>query len=303
MLRRLGQTAVALAMVVTAVSAAPPQRGQASLAPCRAVEPLAALPGVFEASGLTVSRAAPGRLWTHNDSPPAVLFAVDESGRVTSRVRLTGAALEDWEAIAAGPCPAGTCLYLGDIGDNNASRPRIAIYRVPDVRGTPPETIALTDVFYATYPDGAQDAETLLVTADGSLVIVTKGDSGPVAMYRFPRELKPGATHRLERVGAARNTGRVTAAQRVTDGSISPDGALVALRTNTQLTFHNAMDFFSGNWEPTARVDLRSLREPQGEGVALGAGGVVYLAGEGTARSRGGTFVRLECDESSARTK
>ena len=43
----------------------------------------------------------------------------------------------------------------------------------------------VTDVFHATFPDGAHDAEALLLAPDGRLHVVTKGDTGVVALYRF----------------------------------------------------------------------------------------------------------------------
>jgi hypothetical protein len=42
-------------------------------------------------------------------------------------------------------------------------------------------------------------------------------------------------------------------------------------------------------------VDLKPLKEPQGEGVALG-NGTIFLAGEGGGRA--GTFARFACDPS-----
>ena len=62
-------------------------------------------------------------------------------------------------------------------------------------------------VVRASYPDGAHDAEALLAAPDGTLYIVTKGDTGHVALYRFPPELRNGTTLRLERVGAPLSKG------------------------------------------------------------------------------------------------
>ncbi len=95
----------------------------------------AAIPELKEASGLAVSRSVAGGLWAHNDSGKPILFALDARGSVTGRLPLTGVKLEDWEAIAIGPCPSGSCLYAGDIGDNNAQRARITIYRVEEPSG------------------------------------------------------------------------------------------------------------------------------------------------------------------------
>ena len=63
-----------------------------------------------EASGLAASRRTPGLLWSHNDSGEPVVFALNATGAVKDRVRVTGAQVEDWEAIAVGSCPQGSCL-------------------------------------------------------------------------------------------------------------------------------------------------------------------------------------------------
>ena len=91
---------------------------QHDAAQCRPTGPLVQVPGLSEASGLALSRRVPGRLWTHNDSGEPVVVALDARGSVTGRIRLMGAAVEDWEAIAVGPCGTGSCLHVGDIGDN-----------------------------------------------------------------------------------------------------------------------------------------------------------------------------------------
>src|SRR5687768_720191 len=108
---------------------------QSDAAACRPAGPLAQIPGLSEASGLAASRRAPGRLWTHNDSGEPVVVVLDARGAVTGRVRLAGAAVQDWEAIAVGPCGTGSCLHVGDIGDNEAKRKRITIYRLPEPEG------------------------------------------------------------------------------------------------------------------------------------------------------------------------
>jgi hypothetical protein len=258
---------------------------------CKPAGSVTGLPDLREASGLAVSRRVPGRLWAHNDSGKPVLFALDARGSVTGRVEITGATLEDWEAIAVGPCAGGSCLYVGDIGDNSGRRASITVYRAPEP-GATDTSIAVKDALRATYPDGAHDAETLLVTPDGGIFIVTKGDAGPVALYRFPRALRSGATHVLEAVGKPREAAD---RQRITDGAVSPNGEWVILRSGRQLTFHRTSELVAGNWRVAATVDLEPLGEAQGEGVAMAADNTVYLIGEAGGHSRGGTFARLTC--------
>jgi hypothetical protein len=210
---------------------------------------------------------------------------------ITGQVRVTGAKVEDWEAIAVGPCGSGSCVYVGDIGDNDAERKRITIYRVPE-----PEqasgTAAVSDALHATYPDGAHDAETLFF-AGGRLYVVTKGETGPVAMYRFPDVLRGGTSMQLERVGGTQS--KRGGDSWITDGTVSPDGEWVVLRSRSSLTFYRASELLAGNWRAVSTVELGSLKEPQGEGVEFGSDGAVYLAGEGGGKGRAGTFARFAC--------
>ena len=68
----------------------------------------------------------PGTLWTHNDSGDAPrVFALDRRGRLLREVAVSGAEAVDWEDIAI----RGRTLYVGDIGDNLAQRPNVAVYR------------------------------------------------------------------------------------------------------------------------------------------------------------------------------
>jgi len=285
---------VTFALMTTIIPARGWPRSQVSPAECKARGSLMQLADLPEASGLVASRATPGRLWVHNDSGKPEVFAIGAQGTLAGRVVLEGATLVDWEAMASAPCGKGMCLYIGDIGDNNAKRKEIIVYRVPEPAAAG-GSAQVDGVFRASYPDGAHDAEALLAAPDGALYIVTKGDTGHVALYRFPRGMSEGTTMRLERVGEPLWNGQPASDARITDGAISPDGAWIVLRTNTALIFYRASDFLNGNFRESGRVDLKPLGEPQGEAVAFGASSTVYLAGEGGGKSQPGTFAVLSC--------
>jgi hypothetical protein len=57
--------------------------------------------------------------------------------------------------------------------------------------------------------------------------------------------------------------------------------------------FYGTADLFSSSPRERFRADIRFLSEPQGEGVAIGGAGDVFLMGEGG--KAGGTFARLSC--------
>jgi hypothetical protein len=288
--RCVAATCAVFAATVTAAWTAPPL----DPAMCKPSGALMRLAGLPEASGLATSRGMAGRLWAHNDSGKPELIAFDSKGNVTGHVAIAGAHVEDWEAMAAGPCGGGSCLYIGDIGDNDAERREIVIYRIaePAKAGG---TAQVDAVIRASYPDGAHDAETLLASPDGHLYVVTKGDTGPVALYRVPRGAGGAGTVRLERVGEPLSKGTPAADARITDGAISADGEWVALRTHATLIFYRAAAFLKGDFKETRRVDLKSLGEPQGEAIAFGPANTLFVAGEGGSKSQPGTLGVITC--------
>ncbi len=262
---------------------------------CRVAGPPTPLPdAVHEASGVALGRRDAGVLWTHGDGGEPRLLAVSLDGTVRGTVSVAGASARDWEDIAAGPCAAGSCLYVGDIGDNDASRPRITVYRVPE-----PEpaagTSAPAEALHATYPDGPHDAEALFVDRGGRIYVVTKGETGPVAVYRFPDSPRAGSVSRLERV-AVLSAGEVGRDERITGADVSADGRWVALRTLRTVAFHpfDALTTGAGGGG-AARFDVSAAGEAQGEGIALGPDGVVYLASEGGRKKDPATLVRVTC--------
>ena len=258
-------------------------------ATCKPAGSLMRLTGLSEASGLVVSRATPGRLWSHNDSGKPEIVAFDAKGNVTGHLSISGARVEDWEAMATAPCGSGSCLYVADIGDNDAKRHEITIYGVPEPAKAG-GSAQVDAVMRASYPDGAHDAEALLASPDGTLFVVTKGDTGQVALYRVPREARGGEAMRLERVGAAAVKG-ITGCERPhhrwRDFSRRRAGSCCA-RWHADLL--SAADFLKGNFRELQRVDLTSLGEPQGEGVAFGPSNTVYVAGEGGGKTQPGTL-------------
>lgn len=292
---RMRHTALAFAvLIITACSETPSINSRVNDI-CRIDGSIALLAPLPEASGVTASVRQPHRFWTHNDSGQPVLFNLDERGAVRGRVELAGVTVTDWEAVAAGACPSGSCLYVADIGDNNATRDHITLYRLPEP-GDSDATAAAVESFDATYPDGAHDAETLLVTRDGGVYVVTKGSTGPVALYKFPMELPVnGTVARLERVGEPHTAGKVDKDEQITDGGVSSDGTRIVLRTHDTLFFFQTQQLLGGNWTVAQTSDLTPLGEAQGEGVAFGGDNALYVTGEGGGESHPGTFARLQC--------
>jgi hypothetical protein len=222
-----------------------------------------------ELSGLVASRRQDGVLWAIEDSGnPADLIALREDGTKLGRFTVSGAENVDWEDVAL----AGSDLYVADIGDNAEQRSEVVVYRVPEPDAAtgggptaPPARIALA------YPDGAHDAEALLVDPrTRELVVVTKDLAGVGRIYAAPAE---GGALRLV---AGRDFGLGGA---VTAGSVSPDGRTVAVRTYTGV-FAWTRKRGERLTRTLRRAPCRSrtgLDEGQGEALALLRGGRSFL--------------------------
>jgi hypothetical protein len=227
-----------------------------------------------ELSGLVLSRSQRGVLWTHNDSGdrPRV-FAVAPSGRLLAEVAIAGADAVDWEDIAIGPAPGGgDALYIADTGDNAEERADVTVYRVPEPRL--PATSAPATRLTLRYPDGAHDAEALLVDRTGTLTIVTKSFDGDARVY-VAAAPAAGATTVLRRRGRL----DLGVGGAVTAGDLSADGRTIVLRTYdrafvwTRRAGESVAAALRGR-RCSARNDL--FAEGQGEAIALTAGASAF---------------------------
>jgi hypothetical protein len=285
-------------MTLLAALAVLPVAAAAQKNMCSVTSKGVAMRGLPEASGLAMSRLTPGRLWSHNDGGEPWLVALSSNGAQQARVRITGVKVQDWEALAIGKCPQGNCLYVGDIGDNSGNRPHVTIYRVPEPDGNATQT-AQAQALRASYPDGPQDAEAMFVLPNGSLFVVTKGENGPVRLYRVPPEFGKETTVQMQRIAtvmeATEKKGAVATPSKITDASASADGKWVALRSRASLALYEASELVAGKVRPVLRYQLSDAQEEQGEGVTFAENGALWLASEGGGKSRPGTLARLEC--------
>jgi hypothetical protein len=189
-------------------------------------------PEATELSGLALSASQPGVLWAHNDSGDRPrLFALRTDGSLIASLDVPGAEATDWEDLATGP---GGDLLAADIGDNDAQRATVDVYRIPEPRlAAGPAATAPATRLRLTYPDGAHDAETLLADRrTGELVIVTKALSGRSGVYaaRVPARGAP-ASATLRHAGEL----ELGLGGLATAGDVSADGRTVAVRTYTTL--------------------------------------------------------------------
>ncbi len=215
---------------------------------------------VVESSGL-VDRGS--RLFTINDSRDGpYVYGVDPvTCDTVSRTTYSSGGVEDVEAIA--PAAHGT-VWVGDIGDNQAGRADISVYRVrPADSG---DVTVSGQRFRLTYPDGPHDAETLLVQPRSQRIFVVSKSVFGGRVYVAPRTLHADRENRLRTFAAVDGL--------VTDGTFFPDGRHVLLRTYGTASVYTFPDF-----RLVGTVRLPEQR--QGEGISIGPGGRVLLSSEG----------------------
>jgi len=196
-------------------------------------------PALTEISGIHAGVRNPKIWWVHNDSgDTARVFALDATGAVRGIYSFEATPAIDWEdiAVVAGATPGSGTIYAADIGDNARNRAEVQVYRVaePAVALSGPALVtalAGVETLHLTYPDGAHDAEALILDpVFGDLVIVAKSfTGGAVNVYRAPANLASGSTTALTKVGQiALGPGLANA---VTAADVTSDGRAVALRT------------------------------------------------------------------------
>lgn len=256
-------------------------------------------PELDESSGLAASRAHPGVLWTIEDSgTSSALFATDTLGRDLGRWEVARIDNFDWEALSRGPCPGGTCLYIGDVGDNAGRRSHVTVYRIrePDpavhtryLRGA--ESLSVR------YPDGHHDVEALIVTPKQDLLLISKGQNGGPQVFRVPasawRLKQPAMAEALGPLPLPTSGGLVG---RVTDAALSPDGRRVVVRTYVDLYFFELTG--EGRLAPTKPPIACGIfgLEIQGEGVDWLDAHRLALSGERAFGIAGGISI-VECPD------
>jgi hypothetical protein len=247
---------------------------------------------IRESSGVARSRAVPGVLYTINDSGnPPVVFAFDSSGHFRGRWLMPVARNRDWEALATGPCPWVSCLYIGDIGDNREREATVTVLRVREPVTRRPLEAATggvgleMDSLVLRYADGPHDAEAMWIDDSGGVFIVTKGRTGGAKLFHAPpdgfRSGQPVTATLVQElpIPDVGHWGRG-----VTDAALAPDRRLVAIRTYTEVYVFPVLP--SGRLgQPLGRCSLAGL-EPQGEGVEWLEDGRLVLTSE---RGLGGT--------------
>lgn len=226
-----------------------------------------------ELSGLTLSRRDPNVLWTHEDhaGDPAI-YALDPDGNTLATITLDGATNNDWEDIATGPCGEDTCIFIGEIGNNELDRTELGVYVLPepDLETVVDGALTTADwVYYGLeYPGENRNAEALVVTTEGLPVVLSKHhDVQQSHVYIYP-SLDAAADTVLTELGTIvtgpEGDGPGSA---LTSASLWPDGSRLVFRTYAKVQELDLAGGLSAISSATIST-LAGATETHGEAVA-----------------------------------
>lgn len=239
---------------------------------------------ITETSGIAASRRNPGVLWIHNDSgDKARIFAINSESDYLGEFELDGVFHFDWEDIAVGPGPDGeSCVYVADIGDNLKIRGVVTIYRIPEPKVDPEdedldEKLKNFGTFKFSYPDGARDAETIMIDPiDKSLYLISK-EKNRAGIYRAAFPFAKDETVEFELAG------ELTGYDKFVAGDVAPDGSGILMKTIDDIYFFPRKSGESISYA-LSKTPRKVDYEPEKQGEAIGwsaSGDGFYTLSEG----------------------
>jgi hypothetical protein len=244
---------------------------------------------IEESSGLAMSSLRAGVLFTHDDhGGEAALVSIDTSGNLVGQHVVAGADNEDWEDLAAAPCPdKGSCLYIGDIGDNDLVRPNITIWVVPEPTGAQGRT-SVSETWTGQYPGASHDAEALLVhPCTGDVHLLSVEPDGSTIVWRWPNPEDRS-------VSTLRQVAVLSLDTPVASASWDQDGDTVALlgEGGRVWTWEADPQDPEAHWQDEPIVlEAPVLDNP--EALAIGALGDLWVSSEGSPMPLG----HVPCEE------
>jgi hypothetical protein len=206
------------------------------------------------------------------------IFTLDTGCAVVSSVSYPSTARDPEDVAVARD---GT-VWVADIGDNSTAsggsanrRGTIALWSLPAGAKQP-------IIHRFTYPDGLpRDAEALLLSGDGTPVIVTKEPAGEVYVPDGKVQANNTTGVKLRRVGAFTPAKTATpnplgfiGVELVTGGAVSPDGRRAVVRTMSDAYEFDVPDGDVAKAITTGTPRITPLpNEPQGEAICYSADG------------------------------
>lgn len=234
-----------------------------------------------ETSGIAASGIFKDMFYVHNDSGDEDrFFMISSDGKLHHTLKYGDNSNDDCEDVAVGPGPVNdkSYVYLADIGDNGSNRDAIAIYRFEEKKSWLKDSIVnLTpQKLYLQYPDGPNDAETLMIDPIDKLFYIVTKRKDTVRIYTSPLAHKANDTLTLTYRGKLYFEG-TKPFKWITSGDITKDGDKVLLKSYDKVYFWKR----SSNehiWETLKKPPqiLTYQVEKMGEAIGFAADGKSY---------------------------
>ena len=241
-----------------------------------------------ETSGLAASSVNKGLLYIHNDSgDTSRFFLIGEDGtlkaiytfKANPLIKNTVTDCEDI-AVSIGPKAGKHYVYIGDIGDNNAKRKHITVYRIKEPKLKSSAKLLTGQVnaepLYLKYPDGARDAETLMVDPVEKLFYIISKREDSVSVYTAPLLYKQNDTVILTKRATLFFEG-ANSGKWICGGDISKDGGQVLVK-NYLKAFYWKRKGKEPIWQllMTPPLEMPYKAEQQGEAIGFARDGNGY---------------------------
>lgn len=249
-----------------------------------------------EISGIAASTLDSNLFYVHNDSgDTSRIFTINPQGYIKRVIYFKGDSkapqgVVDFEdiAVGAGPDKGKSYIYAGDIGDNGAERKYITVYRIQEQRSWK-DSIAHAEAapIHFKYPDGARDAETLMVDPIEKLIYIVSKRTDSVNVYTYPLNFKPNDTVTLNR-RCKLYFGGFRPFKWITAGDISRDGQQILLKNYDKVYYwKRAKD--EPVWKAMQRKPMEFFYKPEKQGEAIG----FTLDGKGYYTTSEGVFAPI----------
>ncbi|MFB6455407.1 hypothetical protein ACE38W_09070 [Chitinophaga sp. Hz27] len=189
-----------------------------------------------ELSGIAASQVNKGVLYVHDDyNGNKTVVITNANGDDLGQIIVDNISTRNMEDISVGPGPVvgKSYIYIADIGDNNAGRASIAVYRFeePVITNADANTkihITAVDKLELKYPQTAVNAETLLVDPLTKDIYIASKQSSKSIIWKATYPQSTTAPTVLQSV-------LKTNFDLLTSGDISGDGSEILLRNKGQI--------------------------------------------------------------------
>ncbi|OAQ41546.1 hypothetical protein A5893_00060 [Pedobacter psychrophilus] len=248
---------------------------------------------INELSGLAVSSKNDNLIWVHNDSgDKSYVYLINNQGKKLARINYNKE-VKDCEDIALfTPKNQKPQIYVADIGDNNAKRDYISLYKFDEPNSDINDTdfdIKNVEEIKLKYPDGPRDSECLIIDPiDKNIYIISKREDS-VKVYSTPINTRSNQNTTLKKEATLFFPGFVKL-KFITSGDISRDGKQIVIKSYGNIFYweRKANETFVNALKKPFKI-LPYKPEPQGEAIGFthsgnkyytiseGKGAIIYL--------------------------